>query len=318
MPRRLQSLQSTENKNQNDNNNNLQSEQNKNRFSVRLKSNSVGPSSSFHANENPGFSSNTNDNEFFAGFGSVKNLVQSYEGIPLKEQVDSESKVKLIRQERWKEISNVMEITKQNLLTNETKRTDVIKENIQEIFQNKQQKLQNQIQQQQIQQQQIQQQQIQQQQIQQQQIQQQQIQQQQIQQQQQQQYQQYFENNENEENDDDDFDYEDDDENNQHHDDDDDEEIENEQEKLERSQRLADEQEKKVQQLISKNQPSQQRENGFEGFNHLSTISERTEHSSSINNAMIAATSNTTATSPVNTNPNTSWFEFLFKIIIFY
>ena len=83
-------------------NNNGSSENIQSRYTNRLKSSSLGPSSS-HENE-----------QFYAGFGSVKNLVESYEGIPYKEQIDSESKLNQIRMQRQKEITDAIILTKQS------------------------------------------------------------------------------------------------------------------------------------------------------------------------------------------------------------
>lgn len=91
LPRRLQ-----QEKQQQQQDNSVQ-----NRYTSRLKSSSLGPSSS-HDNE-----------QFYSGFGSVKNLVESYEGIPFKEQVDAESKVNQIRMQRQKEITDAIIMTKQ-------------------------------------------------------------------------------------------------------------------------------------------------------------------------------------------------------------
>lgn len=78
-----------------------------NRYPSRIKSSSLGPSSSRGA---------TNQEGIPCGFGSVKDLVESYEGIPLKEQLDTYSKMKQIRQERQKEINDMLLLTKQQHL----------------------------------------------------------------------------------------------------------------------------------------------------------------------------------------------------------
>jgi hypothetical protein len=199
---------------------------------MRVKSSSVGPNPSYESNENIPFKihcqhlSNINaDSQFYAGHGSVKNLVNSYEHINRKEQLEAENKILQMREERLKEMTKVMEITHKNLELN-IDANDEHDESEQEYEQ---------------------------------------------------------EEDEDEEEDEADID---------------------EQEKLEQSQRLVEEQEKKFHQLLNRNNHHQQ---AFEPNNQLSTISERTEHSSSANNAMIAAAaSNNTVTSPLNTNQNTN------------
>ena len=206
------------------------------RYSNRLKSSSLGPSSSLNLNEAATAGSNSknhNSNELCAGLSSVKNLVQSFERIPFNEQIQVESKVKQIRQEREREILDVMEITKRNLIKVEKGEDD----------------------------------------------------------------------EEDEEEDEESDEEENENEKNVEEEDDDDEE--DEKQMLEKSQRLVEQQEKKFQQFIQRGQTPQKETT--EAFNHLSTISERTEHSSSVNNPNIAA-SNTTAASPLNTNQNTSNF----------
>lgn len=211
LPRRLQSLQKL----------NQEDKDKESRYSNRLKSSSLGPASSVG-------SANDCNEPFFAGFGSVKNLVESYEGIPHKEQSEAETKLMMIREQRRKEINEALLITKH----------DLIKDGL----------------------------------------------------------------------DDDDYDQDD----NQ---DEEEEQILSEQEQLEYSLRLVEESEKKVSQFIQRAptqqyqhqqqlQPQQHQQNQLQSKD-LSTISEKTENSYTINNQMIAG-SNTSVTSPMNNTNNTN------------
>ena len=105
------------------------------------------------------------------------------------------------------------------------------------------------------------------------------------------------------------YDYEiDPDQNEDEDEEDEDNQILSEQEQMEFSLRLAEEQEKKINMFIQKSTtptptPTQNQLQSKE----LSTISEKTECSYTANNQMhAAAASNTTATSPLNTNQITS------------
>lgn len=106
------------------------------------------------------------------------------------------------------------------------------------------------------------------------------------------------------------FDQEDEQDDDYENDDNDNEEEDNpdilsEQEQLEFSMRLVEEQEKKANQFINKTNAGQGQ--CQQQSKELSTISEKTECSYTNNNQLIAATSNTTATSQLNTNQITSW-----------
>ena len=207
LPRRLQSLQKL----------NQQDQEKESRYSNRLKSSSLGPASSVG-------SANDGNDQFYAGFGSVKNLVESYEGIPHKEQSDAETKLMMIREQRRREINEALLITKHDL------NKDGFEDDEQDYDQDENQ-------------------------------------------------------------------------------DEEEEQILSEQEQLEYSLRLVEESEKKVSQFIqrvSAQQPQQQQQPHQQQLNQLqskelSTISEKTENSYTNNNQMIAG-SNTSVTSPANTN----------------
>jgi hypothetical protein len=77
-------------------------------------------------------------NDYFAGQGCVKNLVQSYEEFPNKEKNESEQKIQILREERQKELSNLVDKSKLNV-NNYTNITDIIEMNINRIQSDQQQ-----------------------------------------------------------------------------------------------------------------------------------------------------------------------------------
>lgn len=77
-------------------------------------------------------------NDFFAGQGSVKNLVQSYEEFPNKEKNESEQKIQMLREERQKELSNLVDKSKL-AVSNYSNITEIIEMNINRIQSEQQQ-----------------------------------------------------------------------------------------------------------------------------------------------------------------------------------
>jgi hypothetical protein len=71
-------------------------------------------------------------NDYFAGQGSVKNLVQSYEEFPNKERNEAEQKIQMIREERQKELSNLVDKNKLSV-NNYSNITEIIEMNINRI-----------------------------------------------------------------------------------------------------------------------------------------------------------------------------------------